>query len=100
MDGTSLQLGRLVWWVRLGLWASELIMCALLGTRLVLSMITVNPYSNPRKLEHLCFHPVYADENVDITVQLEMQRQIREEQCRACRGYRSTSRRPDGRVNA
>lgn len=57
MDGTSLQLGRLVWWVRLGLWASELIMCALLGTRLVLSMITVNAYSNPRRSEHLCFPP-------------------------------------------
>lgn len=100
VDGTSLQLGRLVWWVRLGLWASELIMCALLGTRLVLSMITVNPYSNPRRSKHLCFHPVYADENVDLTGQLEMQRQIREEQCRACRGHQSTSRRPDGRVNA
>lgn len=68
VDLTSLQLGVLVWWVRLGLWASELIMCALLGTRLVLSMITVNPYSNPGREEQLRFHPVYADENVELSL--------------------------------
>lgn len=64
---TSLQLGVLLWGVRLGLWASELIRCALLGTRLVLSMITVNPYSSPGREEHLCFHSVYADEDVELT---------------------------------
>lgn len=64
---TSLQLGGLVWGVRLGLWASEPIMCALLGTRLVLSTITVNPYSSPGREEHSCFHSVYADEDVELT---------------------------------
>ena len=57
MDLTSLQLGGLVWRVRLGLWASELIMCALLGTRLVLSMVTVNPYSNPVGRNSCAFTP-------------------------------------------